>query len=364
MKKFLAIFLGLVLVFGLVACGGNGDPVTDTASGGDKNSVAGSDVGGANKTDSDASTDSEEEWAPLDVTENKVIVSDYLNKRIVVYNLDLVGEGEDLSVGEIWALEGVYSASVKYRENTKYGNVVLTTNRGPVITDYETKETIWCGGGGQAGNNPHSIEILPSGNIVTASSTDGIVRIFNTYANINEGEPLKYKTYELPSAHGVLWDPEYEVVWALGLTDLVAYQVREQDGMEVLQKIGGMGGKLPKAGGHDLSADLMDSNYLWCTSGGVYHFNKETNEFEEKYDQHAKLNKNAVKGFGNNKNNNFIFSRAKGDDNHTLPSGAPGWSTDVITFGYWKGEHFLYLKEFTAENCAFYKARVLYGDYQ
>ncbi len=363
MKKLLAIFLILTLTLALVACGG--DPAenpTDSGSAGD--SVV-SDTDKTPASDDEESEDSEKEWEPLEVAANKFIVSDYLNRRLVVYDLDLVPEEGDLSLGEIWALEGVYSASVKYRENTKYGTVVLTTHNGPVITDFETKEEIWCGGAGKAGSNPHSIEILPSGNIVTASSTDGLVRIFNTYDMVTNGAPIKHKSYELPSAHGVLWDPESELLWALGETELIAYVVKEQDGMEVLQKVNGIGAKLPTYGGHDLSADLMDSNFLWCTTNkGVYHFDKEANEFDEKYNQYAKLNKGAVKGFGNNKNGNFIFSQAKGDDDETLPTGAPGWSTDVITFGFWKSENFLYLREIQCKDCAFYKARVLHGDYQ
>lgn len=387
MRKKIAAILVLALIFALVACAA---PVeTDTESGGsisetdttvtsdpvsetDTETVGGTTDSESEKTDSDTESETtseeKEKWEPLNVMENKVLVSDYASKRIIVYDLDLVGEDGDLSKAEVWSLENGYSASVKYREDTVFGDVILhTADYNASIVDYETKEVIWSAPG-IAGWGVHSIEILPSGNVVTACTTDGMLRMFNSANGVKNGDAVQYEDYkEVPGAHGVLWDPEYNCLWALGTSDLIAYQVIDNgDGTESLRKIGGMGGRLPVGGqgGHDLSADLLDSRYLWITSEKVLRFDKEEGTFSDKYANSAKLNKNGVKGFGNNLNNNYIYTQSKHDDPAWLAAGKEAYATDTITFGYWKTENMLYLKKCVAEGAQFYKARVFYGKYQ
>ena len=359
MKKALVLLLALVLALPLAACREAEAPDTDPA--GPVSTSLGS-------TDGDAeSSPSEEAWAPLNVMDNKVLVSDYQSKRIIVYDLDLVGEDGDLTEAEIWSIDG-YSASVKYREDTVFGNVVLhTAGYNASIVDYDTKELVWSAPG-LAGWGVHSIEILPSGNVVTAGATDGIVRIFNSANGVNNGEKASYVDYpDLPGAHGVLWDPKYNCLWALGSNDLIAYSVVDNgDGTESLKKIYGMGNTLPAGGqdGHDLSADLTDSRYLWITSSKVYRYDKETGEFTIPKEGNGKLNKNGVKGFGNNLNKNFFYTQAKFDDKEWLNAGNEAYATDTIVYGYWKTENFLYLKNCVAEGAQFYKVRVFYGKYQ
>lgn len=364
MKRIFSLLLTVILLLGLVACSGN-TPEQNTES--KDASTVSSEVSSQTDTSTDTSEE-QKEWEPLKIVENKVLVSDYETKRIIVYDLDLVGEDGDLDKAEIWSLENAYSASVKYREDTVFGDVILhTADYNASIVDYETKKTIWASKG-DAGWGVHSIEILPSGNVVTAGATDGIVRLFNSANCINKGDKTKYTDYDgLPGAHGVLWDPEYDCLWALGTYELVAYQVMDNgDGTQSLKKISGMGGKLPNGdhGGHDLAADLLDSRYLWVTSNKVFRFDKEEGTFTTNYKDSAKLNKNGVKGFGNNLNNNYIYTQSKYDDASWAKNGNEGWTTDTITFGYWKTQNFLYLKKCVSEGAQFYKARVFYGKYQ
>ena len=361
MKKLLSILLLLVLSVSLVACGDT--PVTDLPDTGSED-VKNTEISDKNTEDSDE----KEEWKPLDVMDNKVLVSDYKSKRIIVYDLDLVGDDGDLKDAEIWVLENAYSASVKYREDTVFGDVILhTADYNASIVDYETKEVVWVAPG-VAGWGVHSIEILPSGNIVTAGATDGILRIFNSANCVNEGDEISYEDIPgLPSAHGVLWDPEYNCLWALGGNELAAYRVVDNgDGTETLKKIQGMGAELPAdgRGGHDLAADLLDTRYLWCTSSKVYRFDKEEGVFTTRYDGNNKLNKDGVKGFGNNLNNNFFYTQSKFQDPAWETEETPAWTTDTITYGYWKKENFLYLKKCVDKDAAFYKVRVFYGKYQ
>ena len=364
MKKILTAILAIVLSLGFVSC--SGEPLPQNTDTENNNRVSATNT--ATNTETTSTADQKDEWEPLNVMENKVLVSDYETKRIIVYDLDLVGENGNLDGTEVWVLEDAYSASVKYRENTVFGDVILhTADYNASIVNYETKETVWVAPG-VAGWGVHSIEILPSGNVVTAGATDGIVRIFNSANGVNKGDPVKYVDYPgLSSAHGVLWDPEYECLWALGAQELIAYKVIDNgDGTESLQEIQGMGAKLPAGGqgGHDLAADLSDSRYLWITSSKVLRFDKEEGTFSESYPNNSKLNKNGVKGFGNNLNNNYIYTQAKYDDSDWTKAGNEEWTTDTITFGYWKTKNFLYLKKCVSEGAQFYKARVFYGKYQ
>ncbi|MBL7972294.1 MAG: hypothetical protein JNL03_12335 [Prolixibacteraceae bacterium] len=57
---------------------------------------------------------------------------------------------------------------------------------------------------GYAGVNPHSATLLPDGNIVTASSADGILATFAADTVAGFGEMVA--KYELPAAHNVYWD--------------------------------------------------------------------------------------------------------------------------------------------------------------
>ncbi len=360
MKKVFALLLCLILAVGLVACGET--PADTDTNSGNSNSVSG---GGESSSDS---SDEGSEWKPLENVENMVLACDQYKERLVVYDMSLLDEDGNLDEAEVWELKDHRSAGMKYREDTIYGDVVVSINgsQSPQIIEYPSKKILWEGGSGKSGINPHSIEILPSGNIVTASTTDSLLRLFYAADCVKNGAKVEYQTYQLKDVHGVLWDPEYELLWAIGEEELAAYMVVKENGKEVLKKVNGEGGELPTLYGHDLSADMMDSQYLWCTTGEkVYRFDKETGEFEAKFKAYAKLNKADVKGFGNNKNGNFFYC---------FPNQGPGrdwekeslaeWCTDTIYYGYWKSENFLYLQECVSEQAAFYKVIAFDGRYQ
>lgn len=65
------------------------------------------------------------------------------------------------------------------------------------------------------GVNPHSSELLPDGNIVTASSTDSRLVIFHvdTLGTPDQGYR---KVIPMPFAHNVVWDRSRQVLWSAG----------------------------------------------------------------------------------------------------------------------------------------------------
>lgn len=74
-----------------------------------------------------------------------------------------------------------------------------------------------------AGKNPHSSEVLPDGNIVTASSTDNRLVIFHADTT-QSPENIYKKVIPLPFAHNVVWDRKRNVLWAAGENNLYEFQ--------------------------------------------------------------------------------------------------------------------------------------------
>lgn len=292
----------------------------------------------------------------------------------MVYDLDLLESNDtNLDNAEVWSYRSSVStfnmiSGVKHREDTVFGDVVIiVASQGYAgIVKYPEGEPVWeidnCGW------NPHSIEILPSGNVVCASSAGNSVRIYYT-SRLLKGDMTganEFAQYTLYDAHGVLWDPTEKVLWALGAYELIAYSVVKDSGSEKLEMISGKGGSLPTSWGHDLSADFFDTGYLFVTTGSaVYRFCKATGKFDSKFDNYAKVSRSNVKGFGNNLNGNYVFC---------IPNGGSGtiwedqviasWCTNAIYYAYWKSEYFLYVKHCVSESSAFYKVRIFCGQYQ
>ena len=403
MKKFLCLLLCLILGLSLVACGGTeaSDGTDSDATEGlfemdtessDEEPEASSSVVGSQPaagtdsqpaTDADSVTDSasvktnekititldgEGEPLPEDKYPNQVMACDQQTGRIIVYDIDLIEPGDDLDDAIIWTYNSGYAAGLKFREDTVFGDVILIAGHDSRIVSYPEGEVIWSTT--NPGNNPHSIEILPSCNIVIANSTGGTLRFFYASALL-EGQKQGAQRFfekELYGAHGVLWDPEYDVLWALGNDELVAYTVKGEGTEQTMNIINGMGARLPsgKTGGHDLAADLTDTGYLYLSGGkNVFRFDKEENRLIEKFPQYAKLTHENVKGYGNNLNGNFFFC---------YPNYGPGtdwekdskaeWCTDEIYFVYWKTENMMYIQRYVSSTAAFYKCRVFYGQYQ
>ncbi len=284
--------------------------------------------------------------------------------------MDKLGDDGNLDKAEIWSYASGRTASLKYRENTVYGNVIVTATyyMGMKIVKYPSKEVVWSGGKAVVGDNPHSVEILPSGNILSAASSGSSVRIFNNANVLKNKDALKYQEYTLSGAHGLLYDPTNNYVWALGSRDLVAYQVIDnKDGTESLKKVDGFGGTLPMpAAGHDLSADLTNPRYLWITNvRGVVRYDKLENKFELTFPNSDKLSVAGLKGYGNNRNNNFVWCFPNGGkgcewENKSYAS----WSTDTIYFAASDGAGGFKIKSGKSPKSAFYKVRIFDGRYQ
>ncbi|MBO5221026.1 MAG: hypothetical protein J6C26_01795 [Clostridia bacterium] len=358
-KRALALCLCFVFGIFLTSCG---DSSVQPPTGNTDTSV---EAGTSASTVSQSSSESETEDPVADL----VMAHNTITGVFGVYDMALLEPGDFLEEGLVWSCKTGEGGDMKYREGTVFGDVIVTCGSGiGKMISYPEGKVLWETK--NPGNNPHAIEILPSGNIVIACSTGNILRLFKTSALL-QGESataISFLDVELRDAHGVLYDPSYEVVWALGGSELAAFSIQGDGTEQTLSRVGGMGVTLPSkyAGGHDLSADFTSKEHLYLTTNAkVFRFDKENNELIERFPQYAKLSKSAVKGFSNNPNGNFFYSRVnKGIGTSWEKETFAAWCTDRICFCYMKTKNLMYVQEYVSRNGAFYKIRAFCGSYQ
>jgi len=132
----------------------------------------------------------------------------------------------------------------------------------------------------QPGGNTHSVEILPDGNLVSASSY-GFLKVFCTDPAVSKSpENGKFSTLKLHGAHGVVWDNKLQRLWAVGGTELVCCKYsgnRANPALEI-----GASFKLPGCygGGHDLFP-VPGTRKLFVTGQEVWTFDTEEGTFSD-----------------------------------------------------------------------------------
>ena len=74
-----------------------------------------------------------------------------------------------------------------------------------------------------AGGNTHSAEILPDGNMVSASSTGQYLTIFKV-DTLAAPEQVYSKKIQIEFGHNVVWDNEHQVLWSAAMNKLKAFK--------------------------------------------------------------------------------------------------------------------------------------------
>ncbi len=300
MKKILSLLLISVMLFALAACG-EAPTGTDVSSDTEKTEVQSSRKPG-NTQSTDGKTESDEPEASDDAvvfdtpeavlaaSKHHVALCDQLNGRVVIRDLAVSDWSDEASV--VWEYnhdtEGHenygWIAGVKFRHSEYYGGDVLLfcapRSKGYIVS-METKEVLLEAV--NAGANPHTVELLPNGTFIVGSSNDGTV---NVYAP-GETEPCYTETVAgndkgTPDVHGVLWDPEYEVLWVAGGQKLRAYIVigpEDKPELVLYEEY-----DAPKGAIHDLCPVYGDKTALLITTiGGIIKFDKEAEKFSYNY---------------------------------------------------------------------------------
>ena len=154
------------------------------------------------------------------------------------------------------------------------GNKILITSsgNGVALVERETKEVLFQ----TQVLNAHSADILPRGRLAVASSVgDGGNRLL--LFDLNSPKVLFYSD-EFPSAHGVVWDGDRGVLWALCWDQLRAYGLQDWDSTTPsLSRVATF--ELPGTSGHDLYR-VASTPLLTVTVGQhVYTFDRDKSEF-------------------------------------------------------------------------------------
>ena len=300
---------------------------------------------------------------------NKVMACDQLNGRIVIYDLNKYSQTSSLDQMEVKSFKVGNAGDVKYRIGTVFGDVLLVSGGNANVTgiyNYSTGKAIWTTS--NPGQSPHAIEILPSGNVVTASTSDNKIRLFKTSAlKSNSSASVGYIDYTLEDAHGVLWDPTYKLLWVLGRYELKAYTIQGSGTSEKLVEATNMCISLPEGhrGGHDLSPDYTNTRYLYITVGEfALKIDKKERAIIADYEYYKLMNARNIKGFSNNPLGNFFITGPLGGagrswDNEWFES----WCTDTVYFCRYNGSTYEKIA-LTTNKSAFYKVRAFCGTYQ
>lgn len=194
-------------------------------------------------------------------------------------------------------------SGVKYRwsEYHKTHVVLFTGSRGSVgMIEYPSGKCLWEA---MVGVSPHSIELLPNGDIVVATSGggDGDKGRLHYLTRSEDGTYIPTTELMLYGAHGLVWDPVEQTLWANGSLELAAYELTSDgNGRRGLALLPGKGTKLPNEYGHDLTQAYDDPDILWLTTSPcVYQFSKSRNtlltEFKDSETIHPLLR---AKGLG------------------------------------------------------------------
>ena len=321
-------------------------------------------------------TSREEYWmldglVPKDASTEMVACVGYVDKddtksSILVYDMNAADWNEEAALVWQWrpSVEKGFSGVEKYvgaadaklRYSEFYGGYVVVTcsTKGFVgIVDYETGENLYSRPSSPE-NNTHAVELLPDGNMVAASTTGNTVTIYASSQGDGEGY---YRQYTLKDAHGLLWDPGSEVLWALGIEYLRAYRITGTPERPELEQVGNY--RLPSDGGHDLYAVYGTENTLWVTtSKEVYQFHTKTGEFTTDYSGHdAFISCANVKGVANQPFSGTIISMIPNNAMHT-------WNSDTVDL-YHLNQDKSYTHEAKVHRSnAFYKVRAWYPNYR
>ena len=287
----------------------------------------------------------------------KVEPSTYLvaltNQRESMLEVYDISKGTLDASSLVWSYKLPYYniAGTKFRHSEIYGDVALAvcgSYYGCMIS-YPEGKLLWYTN--SAANNPHSIELLPNGVIAIASSTGNEVRFFTTASQAPAAR------ISLGEAHGVLWDDQNQVLWALGLLTLRAYRVTlNPSGSVTVTEDTALRATAPSEAGHDLAPVYGDTNALWVTTAThVYQFNKTTKTFSTVYSGSKFLDRANIKGVGNFADGSFVF---------IYPDGKfKSWTSKSI-FLIRNQDGKLIKETLTSETGDFYKVRVWDTRYQ
>jgi len=201
------------------------------------------------------------------------------------------------------------------------GRAVLVTSSGGavVLVERSTGKALFYA----AVLNAHSADVMPGGRLAVASSVGQTGNRLILFDLKWPDKPLYSDT--LVSAHGVVWDEDRDLLWALGGDELRAYRRVDWD-TDQPSLVCDAAFPLPSRGGHDMSPVPRTSKMLITAGRRVYEFDRETRTFRVQTD---------LDGRGSIKS--VTIHPLTGQVAYTM-AGEEGWWTDRVRFLHPEGE--------------------------
>lgn len=197
-------------------------------------------------------------------------------------------------------------SDVKIRSTQAQGWIALVAaSRGKAgIVDVSSGKLIWSA---MPDANPHAIERVPGNGSVVVASSDGKLTLYApTGSGVGSLKQVQVEDYA--GAHGVLWDPTYQLLWVVGQNKFSHFAVTGSGRNTRLKYQADFG--LGKDNlGHDLQPDFTNKNkmlitatkgvYELLTDGGTFRSRKISSERSVKsYVKHSSGEVVSIRGDG------------------------------------------------------------------
>ena len=340
MKRILSLLLCCALAFGLAACGGQTGPVVSDYGSASSAPSSASDTDDASeasgKTDSDAVSDA----VVFDPgIEHQILVCDIMNHSVVQLDLNVCNGDYKLLREEsavVWEWDadedpnchlkpgsGIDDAKIRYSPYYEKDVVIATSSGGKAyVVDYENRTVLWET---SQSNGPHSIEMMPNGDVVVAGSGGSNWEAAGSlvYYPLSTGAVGRGHEYSVPSCHGVQWDPVQEVLWVLGYYGVEALVVK--DGR--LSPVSGLSVEFDgDVGGHDLAPVYGQPGKYWVTAHKyLWLFDSVEMTLVNRYEYSNRLSEKNLKGVASFADGTMVQCVANvGSDLHAT------WSTKAL----------------------------------
>jgi hypothetical protein len=295
-----------------------------------------------------------------------VVLSEQTSNRILAFDKSLSWTTANIhwsfapGTGNGWS----NLSDVKIRKTAAQGWVALVAASGgrAGVVDIGSKKAAGLGDvkwSALPGGNPHAIERIPgNGSVVTASAETGLLTVYAPSKISDLGTLAKVQQVPLAGAHGVLWDPTYQYLWAIGKGKLVPYSVTgTYRGTRLAAKHGSisLGTYVNSAGatvpnlGHDLQPDYTSKSTLLIThTTGVFSVDTGTRKLTRISSSHS------VKAYLRHSSGERAWIQGDGTDPRN-------WANNTVQFFTTAGA-----KSFTRtrSGAQFYKVRLWTPDYE
>jgi hypothetical protein len=204
MRKLLIIFLCGIAIVQFISCSkkSTGGPATPGT------------IGGVTTSPPASVADCKKCIIMADQSQNRVAIAD-INSNTIFW--DWKPSSPAIKSDYIKWFDETSDAKLVY--NGKY---ILTTASGggvALIRIADKKVMFYA----YAGGNTHSAELLPDGNIVTASSTGNYLTVFKA-DTLNFPDNVYTKIIPLDFAHNVVWDQKNQLLWSAAGNQLKSFQ--------------------------------------------------------------------------------------------------------------------------------------------